>query len=279
MQAYSNGARSASRPSTVASHYQAVERVILAMRERLEESLTLDDLAEIAIISPYYFDRIFRQITGIPPCQFLAVLRMEAAKRLLLTSSLSVTDICFEVGYNSLGTFITRFKQLVGLSPSHLRRLANKIDTDCLDQLCEQDGRRIQLLPKGSGITGRIGIPEGFAGMAFVGLFPASIPQSKPLSCSLQTRSGFYHLPAVADGSYYILASAFPWSDDPMRYLLPESAALLVGASRDPIVVHENEVSGELDITLRPAQLMDPPILISLPFLVAASFEKLREKA
>src|ERR1044072_6247332 len=119
MQACANAPVSASRPDTIASHYRAVERVILAMRERLDEALTLEDLAEVAIISPFYFDRIFRQITGIPPCQFLSALRMEAAKRLLLTSSLSVTDVCFEVGYNSLGTFTTRFTQLVGLPPSH----------------------------------------------------------------------------------------------------------------------------------------------------------------
>ncbi len=279
MQVCAKAASSASRPDTTASHYKAVERVILAMRERLDESLTLEDLAEIAIISPFYFDRIFRQITGIPPCQFLSALRMEAAKRLLLTSSLSVTDVCFEVGYNSLGTFTTRFTQLVGLPPSHLRRLANEIDASCLDSIFEMDELRLQPPQKGSGITGYIEMPEEFSGMTFVGLFPASIPQSKPLSCALMTGSGFYRMPAVAYGSYYILAAAFPWSEDPMEYLLPKNKGLLVGGSIDPVVINKDQPNIEADISLRPAHLMDPPILISLPFLIESSIERRRQRA
>lgn len=279
MQACANAPVSASRPDTIASHYRAVERVILAMRERLDEALTLEDLAEVAIISPFYFDRIFRQITGIPPCQFLSALRMEAAKRLLLTSSLSVTDVCFEVGYNSLGTFTTRFTQLVGLPPSRLRRLANEIDMECPDWLCEMGELCAQPPPKGASITCHIEIPDGFSGMAFVGLFPASIPQSKPLGCSLMTSTGSFRMPVVADGSYYILASAFPLSEDPMKYLLPDLEGLLVGASAEAIVINNNQPSCEADIVLRPAQLMDPPILISLPFLIESSIERQQERA
>jgi transcriptional regulator GlxA family with amidase domain len=96
-------------------HRIAAERVVREMRQRLGDSLTLDEMAEIAMMSPYHFNRVFRRLTGIPPSQFLGALRLEAAKRLLLTSERSVTEICFEVGYNSLGTFTTRFNQLVGL--------------------------------------------------------------------------------------------------------------------------------------------------------------------
>src|SRR5215213_5738209 len=94
-----------SRATTVASRYQAVERVILAMRERLDKPLSLENMAEIALLSPYHFNRVFRLITGIPPCKFLNVLRMEAAKRLLVTTKLTVGEVCFSVGYNSQGSF------------------------------------------------------------------------------------------------------------------------------------------------------------------------------
>src|ERR1700716_965915 len=94
------------RPATTAAHHEAVERVIQTMHDRLDEPLTLHEMSRIAYISPYHFNRIFRQITGIPPNQFFYALRLETAKRLLLTTNTSVTDVCFDVGYNSLGTFI-----------------------------------------------------------------------------------------------------------------------------------------------------------------------------
>src|SRR5215211_8257105 len=112
------------RPSTIAAHHEAVERVIRVMHDRLDEPLTLSEMSRIAYISPCHFNRIFRQITGIPPNQYFYALRLETAKRLLLTTSTSVTDVCFDVGYNSLGTFIRRFTGLVGLSPSRFRSLA-----------------------------------------------------------------------------------------------------------------------------------------------------------
>src|SRR4029453_11315599 len=101
------------RADTVAFHAQAAERVISAMRERLDQPFSLEEMSEVAIMSPFHFNRPFRELTGIPPCQFLSAVRLQAAKRLLLTTDLSVTDICFEVGYNSLGTFIRRFTDLV----------------------------------------------------------------------------------------------------------------------------------------------------------------------
>ena len=112
------------RPATTAAHHEAVERVIRVMRDRLDEPLTLQEMSRIAYISPYHFNRIFRQITGIPPNQFFYAMRLETAKRLLLTTNTSVTDLCFDVGYNSLGTFIRRFTGLVGVSPSRFRSLA-----------------------------------------------------------------------------------------------------------------------------------------------------------
>src|SRR4051812_36011564 len=63
-------------------HREAIERVIRTMRTQLHEPLSLEDMADIACLSPYYFNRIFHQVIGIPPGEFLATLRLEAAKHL-----------------------------------------------------------------------------------------------------------------------------------------------------------------------------------------------------
>src|SRR6266853_3083700 len=98
------------------------------MHTHLYEVLTLEDLASVACLSPSHFHRVFRRLIGIPPGEFLAALRFQAARRLLLTTSLSVTEICFEVGYTSIGSFTSRFTHLVGLSPRLLRQRAHAFE-------------------------------------------------------------------------------------------------------------------------------------------------------
>jgi AraC-like DNA-binding protein len=102
------------RDSTLRSHYESVERVISAMRGQLDQPMTLRELARIGFASPYHFNRTFRQITGIPPLQFLYALRLDAAKRMLTETEKKVIDICYEVGYSSVGTFTHRFADVLG---------------------------------------------------------------------------------------------------------------------------------------------------------------------
>src|SRR6266702_2798587 len=109
---------------TLAAQTQAIERAIQAMHTHLYEVLTLDDLASVAYLSPSHFHRVFCRLIGVPPGEFLAALRFQAARRLLLTTALSVTEICFEVGYTSIGSFTTHFTHRVGLSPRLLRQRA-----------------------------------------------------------------------------------------------------------------------------------------------------------
>jgi AraC-like DNA-binding protein len=258
----------ARRASTVEAHSRAIERVIMVMREQLDEPLSLEDLARVAVISPYHFDRIFRQMVGIPPCQFLGALRMEEAKRLLLTTHLRVTDICFEVGYNSLGTFITRFNQLVGLTPRRLRLLAEDAETACMASLRNyMDFTRRPDKIKAE-INGNISAPDDFEGIIFIGLFSTPIPQSRPVGCALLNKQGYYSIPLVPDGSYYVLAAGFPWSESSVRHLLTQGDSLYVGIGKDPITIKDGQVNGDLNISLRPLKLTDPPILVALPFLL-----------
>ena len=67
------------RAETVAYHHRAVARVLGAMRQHFHEDLSLGDMADIALISPYHFNRIFRRMAGIPPRRFLSALRLETA--------------------------------------------------------------------------------------------------------------------------------------------------------------------------------------------------------
>jgi AraC-like DNA-binding protein len=78
-------------------------------------------LARSAGVSPFHFLRVFRSTFGQTPHQLSMEARLMRAKQLLLETDLSVTEICFECGYESLGSFSHLFRQRVGCSPRAFR--------------------------------------------------------------------------------------------------------------------------------------------------------------
>jgi AraC-like DNA-binding protein len=88
------------------------------------ERVTLEKAASQACLSPFHFNRLFMQAFGETPHEFVTRMRMEEAKKLLLAGNHSVTDICFDMGYESLGSFSLKFRSLTGLSPVAFRREA-----------------------------------------------------------------------------------------------------------------------------------------------------------
>jgi AraC-like DNA-binding protein len=85
------------------------------------EPLDLEAMSGQAGYSRYHFARAFAAAYGETPRAYLTRRRIERAKTLLRTANLSVTEICFLVGFASLGSFSTRFRELVGQSPSEYR--------------------------------------------------------------------------------------------------------------------------------------------------------------
>ncbi|RKT68127.1 AraC-like DNA-binding protein [Saccharothrix variisporea] len=85
------------------------------------QPLDVTALARVALMSPGHFSRSFRAAFGETPYSYLMTRRIERAKALLRRGDLSVTEVCFAVGCTSLGSFSTRFTELVGESPSAYR--------------------------------------------------------------------------------------------------------------------------------------------------------------
>ncbi len=250
---------------TLAAQTQAVERAIQVMHTHMYELLTLEDLASVACLSPSHFTRVFCRLIGIPPGEFLSALRFQAARRLLLTTSLSVTDICFEVGYTSTGSFTTRFTHLVGLSPRRLRQRAQTFEPLAVEpaELCPTTPSGI---PRKHALLGRISAPAPFRGTIYVGLFPSPIPQGAPVRCTKLSSPGGYLLHDVPDGVYYLRAAAFPVAADLHSALLP-GEKLLLGNNASPLVIRHGQVAGDPDLVLHPPRLTDPPLVLGLPLL------------
>lgn len=100
--------------------------VLRRVRDRIDreyaQPLNVEMLARGAYMSAGHLSREFRRVYGESPYSYLTTRRIERAMSLLRRGDLSVTDICWEVGYQSLGTFSTRFSELVGVSPKVYRR-------------------------------------------------------------------------------------------------------------------------------------------------------------
>ncbi len=92
----------------------------VADREYANE-LDLDRLAAAAGLSKYHFLRMFNATYGLTPGEYVSQRRIERAQDLLRATNLTVTEVCHAVGFTSLGSFCSRFRALVGETPSQFQ--------------------------------------------------------------------------------------------------------------------------------------------------------------
>lgn len=252
------------RPNTAIAHYRAVERVVRAMRLGPEQPLSLEEMSRIGYLSPFHLNRVFRNLVGIPPIQFLNALRLDAARGLLLSSELTIDEICHQVGYESLATFTRRFGEMLGAPPAQLRRLAR-------DPASLEMQTPLSRAPESSDpeqpcmLTGHLSLPAGFQGLAFIGLFSSAIPQALPVACALGDRDGSYLMQNVPAGRYCLFSAAMPAIPGSSPYRSP--AGFLRGGG-EWIEFDPERPIARADIQLRPPMPFDPPILLTFPLLM-----------
>lgn len=239
---------------------RAVGRVIEAIREDLAEQHTVDGMARTAMFSKFHFTRIFQRTTGISPGRFLMIMRLHRAKQLLLSTSMSVTEITHEVGYASVGTFSSRFSSSVGVSPSTYRRLRGVTPEVPVDH-------RSVAQPPVTAIQGVVHAPESAQNedrLTFVGLFRDPVPLGRPVRCTILDKPGPYRLESPPPGQWYVLACSR--LRDRRDYWLANSADddALIGA-HGPMTISRRPGAMEADLHLRRMTPLDPPILLALP--------------
>ncbi|MEW2353509.1 AraC family transcriptional regulator [Spirillospora sp. NPDC029432] len=238
----------------------AVEKAIECIWERYSEPLSLTEIAESARLSRFYFARLFRDTTGITPGRFLAAIRIHQAKRLLLSTSLRITDISFAVGYNSLGSFTNYFTTSVGVSPGRYRRLSRTAGFEF---------PRPQPDPRfGFGaVAGTISLPEGHGNArVYVGAFRTPIVQHPPAAAVIvdvpSGRPSCYQLQGVPEGDWFVHAVGVAdgvWPD-------PWAHRTSLVGRHDSVTVAADDVTS-VAVRLRAGRPADPPILLALPDL------------
>lgn len=103
-----------------------IKRVESYLRERYNQNYSLDEVAQIANLSPYHFIRTFKIATGKTPYDYLLDIKIEKARELLQQKNYSITEVCFFCGFNSLEHFASVFKRKMGMLPSQYKKLFNE---------------------------------------------------------------------------------------------------------------------------------------------------------
>ena len=103
--------------------YQRIALAKIYIDENYQEAIDLDDIAEQAFISRFHFHRLFTRIYRRTPHQYLTRKRLDKARDLLAENK-PVTEVCNEVGFESIGSFSVLFKKEVGFAPTYYRNMA-----------------------------------------------------------------------------------------------------------------------------------------------------------
>ena len=110
------------KATTGSEVHERLWRARAFINENFHEPIDLDEISQEACLSRYHFLRLFREEFATTPHQYLIERRIEKAKELLRHRRMTVTDVCFEVGFESLGSFSTLFRQRVGDAPTGYRQ-------------------------------------------------------------------------------------------------------------------------------------------------------------
>jgi AraC family transcriptional regulator len=254
----------------------AVEKAISSIHARYDGPITLNELAAEVYVSPFHFSRMFARVTGVTPGRYLTAVRLFEAKRLLLTTSLTVSDIVCGVGYSSVGTFTSRFTRAVGMTPTQYRdpgvadllialspnfqRIPSFETMRAAGINCAQPQR------EGGALVGQLEMPDDLEWNTLVGVFSDPVPQRGPVAFSAMAHKGSSELIInnIPPGNWTVIAAAEHVAD------ANSPGAFAIGTVRTPLTItHDETVT--VTIKMRSRRPADPPIAITLANTISAA--------
>lgn len=254
---------------TTASSRTAMECAVDRAVEAMSEDLCCDDgiagIAADTFYSKFHFAREFSRITGTTARRFLAALRMQRAKAMILETDFGIADVSAMVGYVSVGTFSSRFAALVGMSPRQWRMSCGQVSA-----LTRSPGTERGVL------TGIVELPWDCAQVpcdVFVGAFPDSVVQGEPVACTRLSGGGAFELTGVPPGTWVVsvVAQAYHVDDDNTVRAVELRGRNVMTAFDDPATT---QVASRF--RLAPRRASDPPVVrggVTMPTATQADSE------
>lgn len=230
----------------------AVEQAIDEMAENLWCDNGIEGLAANSFYSKFHFTREFSRLTGTTARRYLAALRMHRAKELLRNTDLGVAHVSSFVGYSSVGTFSTRFSQLVGTSPRAWRK-----NPDLIAPISPLTGTGAAT------IRGSVRLNDQATEWPtdiFIAAFEDSTVQGVPAACTRMQTAGGFELRGLAPGDWTVTAvvsTQFPTAE----------GGIQTEVLRDRAIVRcfTDTTTSSLPVRLTPRATtnLDPPIILS----------------
>lgn len=109
--------------------YRRVVQAKLFIDNHFDEKIELDNIADEAFFSKYHFIRLFNSVYNKTPYQYLSYIRIEKAKQ-LLTLDVSISQVCYSIGFDSVSSFSGLFKRIVGQTPASYQLLQKQRQTE-----------------------------------------------------------------------------------------------------------------------------------------------------
>lgn len=251
---------------------ESVREAVSVIHRRFSEQITLNDIAAEVFVSPFHLSRVFAQEIGIPPGRYLSAVRMFEAKKLLVASPMTVCDIVYSIGYNSVGTFTSRFRRAVGMSPRQYRRpeverllvaASGKFSRmPSLRDLNQVARRNEAICPTGltGTLHGVVDLPRHAPGTNLViGLYGDAIPQQAPVAHLALPTNGRtdFTLSGAPCGRWSVMAVAMPAGTT------ASCADVLVGFPATRVSIHPH-ASARTHFTMRRLTSTDAPVAVTL---------------
>jgi two-component system response regulator YesN len=113
-----------SNSTVCANHalHDSIDRAKQFIAENYNEEISLEQISEASLVSPFHFSRVFKRNTNFSPHQYLLEIRLHIAGKLLRDSVLNVSEVGFTSGFSNPDYFVTLFKKKYGVSPSQFRK-------------------------------------------------------------------------------------------------------------------------------------------------------------
>lgn len=102
-------------------YHPSLAKALVYIADHVQEKISLPELSSRACTSEAHLRRLFREELGLSPRHFLALLRVERSKLLMMDRQLSITDVCFRSGFTNLRSFERTFKRWTGCTPKQYR--------------------------------------------------------------------------------------------------------------------------------------------------------------
>lgn len=98
-----------------------VDECIRYITDNLQKDISVEELAEHAKLSPFYFSRLFKEQTGVTPHRYIIMVRLDYSRYILRTTEFTIKETAFQCGFRSESNFCTRFRKAFGMTPQEYR--------------------------------------------------------------------------------------------------------------------------------------------------------------